>query len=733
MSFFEELKRRNVIRVAIAYIVGAWLLVQGADLILDLVGADEWVLRAVAGLLALGFIPAVVFAWAFEITPEGIRKEKDVVRTASITQHTAKKLDIATIVLLVGAIALVAVDRFIPPVGGRSAAENRAQSALLRDGANSPDVGGRSAADQSNDPRMAPAYPCAPPSKCIPAQKSALPQDRKSIAVLPFANRSNQNDDLFFTDGIHDDLLTQLAKVGALTVISRTSVMEYRDTNKNMKQIGAELNVATILEGGVQKVGNRVRVTAQLIDVATDKHLWAESFDRELTAENIFELQSEIARKIVNAISIQLTPEEEQLLSEIPTQNLAAYEAYLKAREVFYGANYARSQEDAAIPWLEKAIALDPEYTQAHALLANIYGQTYWRSIDTSEELLAKYRNTLDKAIASNPNSPEALRAMANYHYRVENDYRKSLELLNKALESAPGNVDLHGDKALSLRRLGRWEESVASFRKATEIDPANRFYRSLLVETMGNRFDWQGVIDNTVPLEDADPADQDTQLSRAYAQFYLSGDYSFIEKVLQTMPPVVSTAYHSASKLVPWYRRDADSVIELLQSALWLESENSVDFAVGRLFQLANAYRLKGDKNKANEFYQQVVDLREHVFASALQAQAYAGMNVAISLAYLGRFNEALELADQLVRDIPFERDAMLWGTLLANQAMVIGLAGDQETAIDQLAETLKIPSAFPTIAWDLYYDPDWDFLRDNPRFVELATPANVIQTKSP
>jgi tetratricopeptide (TPR) repeat protein len=181
----------------------------------------------------------------------------------------------------------------------------------------------------------------------------------------------------------------------------------------------------------------------------------------------------------------------------------------------------------------------------------------------------------------------------------------------------------------------------------------------------------------------------------------------------------------------VPWYQRDTDSVIELLEGPLWAEIEDSVDFNTARLFQLANAYRLKGDEDKANEIYQEVVDLRKQVLSSALQAQAYQGMNIAISLARLGRFDDALQLADQLVRDIPFERDAMLWGTLLTNQAMVVGLTGDEEAAIDQLAEAMNIPSAFPLLAWDLHYDPNWDFMRDNPRFVELATPDNVIQTK--
>ena len=350
MNFLQELKRRNVVRVGIAYLVAGWLLVQAADLILDLMGVPDLVLRSLVVLLALGFIPVVIFAWAFEMTPEGIRKESEVDRTQSTTQVTAKKLDLITIGLLIAAIALVVVDRYIP---------------------GQPQNGSAQLASEEMD------LPPADDDKAIQAVE-------KSIAVLPFTNRSNAEDDLFFTDGIHDDLLTQLAKIHELKVISRTSVMEYRGTTKNMKEIGSELGVKTILEGGIQKVGNRVRINTQLIDVATDQHLWAETFDRELTAENIFDIQSEIAREVVRAVTIELTPEELESLTVVPTQNLEAYESFLRGREIYYGVNYTAEKERQSQPWLEKAVQLDPEYVEALALLSQVYGQLIWRGIDTS-------------------------------------------------------------------------------------------------------------------------------------------------------------------------------------------------------------------------------------------------------------------------------------------------------------------------------------------------------------
>ena len=569
------------------------------------------------------------------------------------------------------------------------------------------------------------------PNEAIDSRAERAPTTPKSIAVLPFANRSNQDDDLFFTDGIHDDLLTQLAKIHDLTVISRTSVMEYRDTPKNLKEIGAELGVSTILEGGVQKVGNRVRINTQLIEVATDKHLWAESFDRELTAENIFDIQSEIARKIVHAVEIQLTPEEEHNLSEVPTQNLAAYEAYLQAQRIMSAANYSRAQEIEAQAWLEKAVALDPKFAEAHAMLADNLGQVYWRGVDTSEAFLEKYRKSIDTALALNPRSPSALRAAANYHYRVENDYQKSLSLVDQALKGAPGDVELRVARALSLRRLGRWDESIDSFQRTLELDPNNRNTLALMVETMESVNRWQDILDNTVSLQDADPDDLDIQITRANAQFNLTGDLQPLEDVFKRMNLEATSDYISSSTRALWYQRDPDGTIEVLNSPLWTENEVTKAFQSIREYELANAYRFKGEQERANALYEQIIAKQDDVMSSALQVQCYAGMNIALSMARLGRFDEALALADKLTSEITYERDALLYGWLRTQQAMIMGLAGDQEAALDNLETALQIPTAFRVTTWDLYYDPNWDFMRDNPRFVELATPAVTIRSE--
>jgi TolB-like protein len=697
LNFLQELKRRNVVRVGIAYVVASWLLVQAADLILDLMGAPDLVLRSLAVLLALGFIPAVIFAWAFEMTPEGIRKESEVDRTASTTQVTAKKLDLITIGLLVTVIALVLVDRYLP-----GQAEN----------------GSEQLASEEADSLSA-------------TDDRAVPPVEKSIAVLPFTNRSNSDDDLFFTDGIHDDLLTQLAKIHKLKVISRTSVMEYRGTTKNMKDIGAELGVSTILEGGIQKVGNRVRINTQLIDVETDQHLWAETFDRELTAENIFDIQSEIAQEVVRAVTIELTPEELESLTIVPTQNLEAYESFLRGREIYYGVNYSAEKERRSRPWLEKAVQLDPDYVEALALLSQLYGQLLWRGIDTSPAMLEKYRAILDRAKMLNSRSPSVLLASANYLYRVEYDYAQSLILIEEALQIAPGNSEAWSDRGSSLRRLGRWDEAIESYRKSLELDPANRSNKALMVETMESIHDWEAILASTVSLEDARPDEMDIQLSRARAQYQLNGDIEPIKRALASMNLEGSTDYLVTSAWVHMMDRNPEAAIETLNNPIWMQMASYGNLQNFRLYQLAEAWLLNGTEDMAMKYFEVIVNSMEETLNSTIQVQCYGGMQTAISLARLGRLEEALALSEKLTSEIPYERDAMLWGWMMERQALVRGLAGDKKKAVEELRLALNTATALGSTAWDLHYNPIWDFMRDDPGFQELATPANLIRTQ--
>jgi len=276
MSLFEELKRRNVFKVAAAYTIVGWLIMQAGEVMGPALHLPEWVDSVLAFFLILGFPLAMVFAWAYEITPEGLKLEKDVNHEASTTPQGSKQLERIIMIVLALALGYFAFDKFV--------------------------------LDPARDVEVA----------------DVLLESfgDKSIAVLPFENRSNREEDQFFTDGMHDDLLTTIAKIGSMKVISRTSVMEYKDTIKKIPQIAQELGVAHILEGGIQRSGNHVRINVQLIDAVTDEHLWAEIYDRELTAENLFAVQSEITKKIADALQAQLSTDEQGRIDARPTDNL---------------------------------------------------------------------------------------------------------------------------------------------------------------------------------------------------------------------------------------------------------------------------------------------------------------------------------------------------------------------------------------------------------------------------
>jgi TolB-like protein len=339
MSFFGELGRRNVFRVAIAYAIVAWLVVQVADIVFETIGAPAWVMQALMLGLVLGFFVALIFSWAYEVTPEGVKRESEIDRSKSITGVTGRKLDRVITGLLV-----LALGYFIW--------ESRVA-----------------------DPDPAPV--AATTEESQPIEETETPVSDLSIAVLPFDNRSNLAEDAFFVDGMHDDLLTTLAKIGSMKVISRTSVMEYRGGSKKIPEIAEELGVANILEGGVQRAGNQVRINVQLIDADTDEHLWAEIYDRELTAENLFAIQSEISKAIADALHATLSPEEERRIAAAPTDNLEAFDHYLRGRQLM--ATREVDELEASTHEFLKAVELDPEFALA------------WVGVADSHNLLASY------------------------------------------------------------------------------------------------------------------------------------------------------------------------------------------------------------------------------------------------------------------------------------------------------------------------------------------------------
>jgi len=446
MSFFAELKRRNVIRVGIAYVVVAWLIMQFADVVLNNIEAPHWVFQVIMLMLAIGFPLVLIFAWAFEMTPEGIKREKDVDRSQSVTSVTGQKLNNVIIGILVVALAYFAIDKFILAPG-------RAQPGS--------DQFSQQASDQSTDANQKSALT---PVEAKPAIS------RQSIAVLPFDNRSRNVDDEYFTEGIHDDLLTNLARIASLKVISRTSVNQYKGTEKTIPQIAEELGVATIMEGAVQRSGNTVRINVQLIDANTDEHLWAEIFDRELTAENLFAIQSEISQKIADALEATLSPEEAQRLNDFPTQSMEAYNAYLRGRQLLPQRN-ARDLGEA-MESFEEAVKLDPEFALAWVGIAESAALLESHGTLNPDTQLQIMQTAIGHALQIDPNLGEAYVSQGSLFDELGKT-EQAEAAYKRAIELSPNYATAyHWYSILIGNTNDRLQESLTLIRKAEQLDP---------------------------------------------------------------------------------------------------------------------------------------------------------------------------------------------------------------------------------------------------------------------
>ncbi len=442
MKLIAELKRRNVIRMAGLYLVGAWLIVQVAQTLLPLYDTPGWVLRALVLLLAIGFVPMLVFSWVFELTPEGLKRDAEVAPEDSIGSRTARRLDQLTLLGLIAVVGLIAADRYWP-----------------RDAAVSAAAG----------------IPAAAPSAAIPvpAVASATASDKRLVAVLPFRNRSALPEDAFFAEGIHDDLLTQLSKIAALRVISRTSMMRYQDSKQSIPDIARELGAAVVLEGAVQRAGDQVRVNVQLIDGVSDVHLWAENYDRVLSTDTIFAIQGDIAQAVAKAMQVVLTPSEAGALAAGSTSNLEAYEAFLHGKLLANADGLNEPRLQAAIQSFEHAIELDPGFADAHARKARAQLTGFWYALGSRSQRDAA-RVSLAQAQRLAPEAIETLLAEAYHHYWGQLDYARADAVLKRVIESVPDNAEAWKLRAYVARRDGRFDDALKALRRSLEIDPVD-------------------------------------------------------------------------------------------------------------------------------------------------------------------------------------------------------------------------------------------------------------------
>ena len=463
MSLFVELKRRNVFRVGAAYVVIGWLLLQVADVLLDNFGAPDWVFKSFAALLILGLPLALFLAWAFELTPEGVKRAEDVVEADSITPRTGRRIDRLIVIGLLAVISILVVERVWFAGSGSDAVTDSLPEQSV---ATVPDELGQAGTESG---RRSDAEPGGNQSDALPVA------EKESIAVLPFANMSADPEQEFFADGITEDILTRLAAIGELRVISRTSIMRYKDSDKSLPEIAAELGVSHVLEGSVRRAGNQVRITGQLIRAADDAHLWAESFDRELA--DIFAVQTEIADHIVEALSLQLTDSERERMQYQGTDNAAAYEQYLLGRaqlnQSYSDFGDLAAMLDEAEAQFRAALEKDPDYADAWTGLA----WALLRKLSVQpEQAEANYQAGVEAARRAIRLAPESAAGYVwlGHAYLARGLGEAAAEQFQLAAEVEPDSVDVLLAQAGILGSEGRLADAVKLLERAVRIEPGD-------------------------------------------------------------------------------------------------------------------------------------------------------------------------------------------------------------------------------------------------------------------
>jgi TolB-like protein/Flp pilus assembly protein TadD len=663
-GFFCELRRRKVYRVAAGYAVVGWLIIQFATTVLPALTMPAWIARFVIILVLAGFPIALILGWAFDVSSSGIVRTPEAKPVEecppSLPGRRRNILTLAIAGLLISAI----IGYFV-------------------------------------------------------LARSSSRKMEKSIAVLPFANFSSDQENAYFADGIQDDVLTNLAKISALKVISRTSVMPYRGQTHNIREIGKALNVATVLEGSVRREGRRVRINVQLIDAATDRHLWAQVYDRELT--DIFSVQSDLAREIAAALKATLAPGEQELIARKPTENGDAYLLYQEAHEIF-GRPDRHHDDLARVESLyEKAILLDPAFALAQARLSQVESWMYY-AIEPLPARAQKARDAAGEALRLQPDLPESHLAMGYVNYYVDRDYDAALNELALARAGLPNDAGIFRAMAAIQRRQGKWQESSASYAKAVSLDPKD----PILLENMG--MNYLAVRDYATAariFDRAVKAAPDTftiRELRARVDFYSKGDLGPTQALLASLPENVDPngTITLARFNYKMYERKFDEVIGLLERSPADKSRGETSAPISKAFLKATAYAAMKDQAKARANYEEA---REKAEVAVRESPEDGPRHALLGLIYagLGRCEEALAEGKRAVELLPESKDAFDGPIMEMSRARISMMCGDVDTALALLDRSLQTPAGI-TIH-ELRLDPIWDPLRADPRFQQMLT----------
>jgi TolB-like protein/Flp pilus assembly protein TadD len=656
--FFAELKRRKVYRVAVAYAVVSWLLIQIATQVFPFFEIPTWSVRLEIVLLALGFPIALLLAWAFDLTPEGIKRTDDL---------------------------------------------DDAQQHIVATGSK--------------------------PIRPMPA----APPPEKSIAVLPFENFSDDIQNAYFADGIQDDILSSLAKVADLKVTSRTSVRQYKTGDRNLREIGEALGVAYIMEGSVRRESNRVRINAQLIDARTDQHVWNDTYDREIT--DLFELQSELARRITFALRANLSPREKASLQVHPTADMAAYELFLRARDLFRwsGSGDPRENGERALDLLDDAIKRDPQFALAHCLASRVHGELYWFGYDRSRARLTQAKLAADNALRLQPDLGDARLALAYYYYYGYRDYELARTELAIAHLATPNDAEVWDAAGAIDRRQGRWDDAVPNFEKARQLDPRNNSVIWNLAETYACLGRYAEAASIFADAAAACPDAHFFSLAHAAINLKTNGDTAPLRAALRNIPKDFNPggSVTIVALRVSLMDRDYTEAARLLQESraekfndTGLEGPAAVfdGYALPRTYFEGLVARGRGEQDAAARAFaaaQRIVETDMAQWLDDAKATALLGILHALR----GNKDEAVRAGLRAVEHLPISKDAYDGPLLATKLAVIYTQVGEVDRAIELLADLMKTPNG-PTPG-TLRVEPEWDPLRGDPRFEKLLAPA--------
>jgi TolB-like protein/Flp pilus assembly protein TadD len=682
-NFFGELKRRNVYKVAIAYGVVAWLLMQVASQIFPFFEIPNWAVRLVVLLLIIGFPVAMILAWAFELTPEGIKRAEDVDLSKSLTRKTGRKLDFFIIAVLLLVIGILFFQRFHPNVS--------------------------------------------------PTVSSSVD---KSIAVLPFDNLSEEKANAYFADGMQDEILTKLASVGDLKVISRKSTAKYKSTPEDLKTVARELGVATVLEGSVQRAGDRVRVNVQLLDTHTDTHLWAKSYDRDL--KDVFAVESEVAQEIADTLQAKLSPSQSNALAAAPTRDPEAYDLFLKGEYEEHQAESALNGElfDRAEAFYRQALARDPNFALAYARLAYSELNRHWFISNLTSAELAEVKSNIDRSLAIAPASPDAHLSQALFYYWGYRDYDSALRALDRAVELQPSNSSSRTARAAIYRRRGEWKRALAEFDRASELDPRDPQIPLNIGVTYVALRRWTDAEHEFTRALALDPHYALAAQNLALTYISSTGDIRRARRAFEgvTAESELPSPQNPRIAGLIGLRVYLDVFEKHFADALKAWDTVPTNIPEPRLHQLMARVGIQVLASQGAVAKPECEQARALLEARLAERPEDRNSLTALAWVYvcLGRNDDALRVARQAADSLPIEKDALTGASFLAALAEVEARTGRAEDAVKILRQLITAPAGGSVSIARLKIDPVWDPIRNDPDFQKLLSepePATVYK----